>query len=1133
MEKQTFDVIGMTCAACQAAVDRAVTKIDGVESVDVSLLSNTMKVEYDPQKTDAKEIIAAVEKAGYDAQTQAQAAQDESAQPGAASEYDRRSERMAQEMKHRKRVLVSSLILLAILMCFSMLPMLGVFSFLMDMEWMMVDGIIQLFLATVILFIQRDFFTHGFKTLFHGSPNMDSLVAIGSSVSFLYGFYGLLKMAYGYGIMDHAMIHSSMDALYFESAAMIVTLVSLGKYLEARSKSKTGDALAKLVQLAPKTALVQRDGVFKEIPVDQVRANDLIRIVPGASIPVDGVVESGSGTVDQAALTGESIPVDKKAGDEVMSATTNLNGSFVFRATKVGNDTTLSQIIALVDEAGNSKAPIARLADKVSGIFVPTVLGIAAVTFIVWMIAGKGFGFALNCAISVLVISCPCALGLATPLAIMVSTGKAAQNGILVKSASALEELAKINTVVLDKTGTITKGKPAVTSVTLFTNRFNENQFLQIAASAESGSEHPLAKAIVAKADELGLPLLDTSNFEAFGGRGMKARAGELEVIAGNPAFMEEQGIGVSAYVKQQALKAAKAGGTPLYFAINGTLAGLVSVADEIRETSRQAISLLRKDGIEVIMLTGDNAQTAKAIASQLELSDVISDVLPADKESVIRRLQDEGRKVAMVGDGINDAPALMRADVGIAIGAGTDIAIDAADIVLMKDNLMDVVTAIQLSKATIRNIKENLFWAFFYNVLGIPVAAGVFYPIFGWLLNPMIGAAAMSLSSVTVCLNALRLRLFKPAHYDTQSAQANEPRLYQDDQAEASAKSAGQGAQNDAQPASAAQHSAKEESENTPQIARTDSPKRNPSAQKSSGLVSASENQHLPVKNGTDSKPEDIPAGLKAKKMVLYSAANPVPNAVSSLDGAASSSNEAQNKDEDLDAGRTITVKQGASGEIVEVALFQVDGMSCMHCVAHVGEALQALDGVLTTSISLDIPQAFVECTKQIDKETLAHAVTEAGYTVRAGKQCQQIDLTQEACDASAQAWKRIFQKLFTKNISWMILNVEKHYLEVCSDTGLDLMQIEKALFELNNPAALRSQTAEKGGENMILKISGMSCAHCAARVENALKAVPGVESAKVDLAKEQADVEGKDLDVKALAKAVTEAGYAVNAIE
>lgn len=1114
MEKQTFDVMGMTCAACQAAVDRAVTKIDGVDSVDVSLLSNTMKVEYDPQKTDASQIIAAVEKAGYEAQSQAPVQTEASAQSAAAAEYDRRTERMAQEMKHRKRVLVSSLVLLAVLMCFSMLPMLGVFSFLMDMEWMMVDGIIQLFLATVILFIQRDFFTHGFKTLFHGSPNMDSLVAIGSSVSFLYGFYGLLKMAYGYGVMDHAIIHSSMDALYFESAAMIVTLVSLGKYLEARSKSRTGDALAKLVKLAPKTALVERDGTFKEIPVDQVRAGDRIRIVPGASIPVDGVVESGSGTVDQAALTGESIPVDKKAGDEVMSATTNLNGSFIFKATKVGNDTTLSQIIALVDEAGNSKAPIARLADKVSGIFVPTVLGLAAVTFIVWMIAGKGFGFALNCAISVLVISCPCALGLATPLAIMVATGKAAQNGILVKSASALEELAKINTVVLDKTGTITKGKPAVTSVTLFTNNFNENQFLQIAASAESGSEHPLAKAIVTKAAELNLPLLDTANFEAFGGRGMKADVDRMQVTAGNPAFMEEQGIGVSAYVKQQAQKAAKLGGTPLYFAINGKLSGLISVADEIRETSRQAISLLRKDGIEVIMLTGDNAQTAKAIAGQLELSDVISDVLPADKESVIRKLQDEGRKVAMVGDGINDAPALMRADVGIAIGAGTDIAIDAADIVLMKDNLMDVVTAIQLSKATIRNIKENLFWAFFYNVLGIPVAAGVFYPIFGWLLNPMIGAAAMSLSSVTVCLNALRLRFFKPAHSDLPQRPANkEPALYQApgelESADASAKSAMMQAKDEAG-----------------QIVRTDAPKMNPQAVKSTGLHPDKEG--LPANSFQSEKPEsqtEIPAHLKAKKMVLYSSTNPVPNAAS-----ASTASAASPEHQNLDASRTVIAKPQTAGEIVEVALFQVDGMSCMHCVAHVGQALQALNGVALTSISLDIPQAYVECTQVIDKEALTKAVSEAGYSVQAGSQCQQLDLTLEACEASLEAWKPIFKKLFTKNISWMILNRDKHTLEICSDTSLDLMQIEKALFELNNPDPNRN---EKGGEKMILKISGMSCAHCAARVENALKSVAGVESAKVDLAKEQAEVEGKDLDVKALAKAVTEAGYAVNAIE
>lgn len=777
MEKQTFDVYGMTCAACQAAVERGVKKVDGIQAVDVSLLSNTMKVEYDPSKTTLDQIMKAVEETGYEAALQ-QSTLQEGAEMSAASEYNRRTQRMKEEMEHKRRVLISSLILLVILMCFSMLPMLGIFPFLMDMKWMMVNGVIQLFLSTIILFIQKDFFIHGFKALWKRNPNMDSLVAIGSFVSFAYGLFGLLRMAYGYGIMDHTLIHSSMDMLYFESAATIVTLVSLGKYLEARSKTKTGDALASLVKLAPKTALVKQGEEFIELPIEQVKVGDFIRIVPGASIPVDGIIRSGSGTLDQSALTGESIPVEKVVGDTVMSASTNTNGSFIFEATKVGNDTTLAKIIALVDEAGNSKAPIARLADKVSGIFVPTVIILALVTFIGWMLAGKGFAFAINCAVSVLVISCPCALGLATPLAIMVATGKAAQNGILVKSASALETLASTNTVVLDKTGTITQGKPAVIGLALFEKETNPSQqvdnFLQLVASAEVGSQHPLGQAIVQKSKEMQLSLFDMEDFEAFGGRGLKAKVKEKIVLVGNLSFMEEQKIFVSSKAQEEASKAAELGATPLYIAVDEKLAGLIFVADEIRTTSKQAISLLRKKNIEVIMLTGDNAKTANAIGKELDLSQVISDVLPTDKESVIRQLEDKGRKVVMVGDGINDAPALMRADVGIAIGAGTDIAIEAADIVLMKDNLLDVVTAIDLSKATIRNIKENLFWAFFYNVLGIPFAMGLIYlalMLLGQsslaskaLLNPMIGAAAMSLSSITVCLNALRLRLFKPA---------------------------------------------------------------------------------------------------------------------------------------------------------------------------------------------------------------------------------------------------------------------------------------------------------------------------------------------------------------------------------
>ncbi len=1063
-KKETFDVIGMTCAACQAAVDRSVRKLDGVDAVDVSLLSNTMKVEYDPEKTSAARIMDAVEKAGYKAEEQV--ARVEQAALDAGSEYERRSAKMREEMDRKKKILITSLVLLCILLCFSMLPMLGVFTFLMDMKWMMVDAIIQMFIATIILFVERDFFTHGFKTLFRGHPNMDSLVAIGSSVSFAYAFYGILRMALGYGMMDHEMIHSSMDALYFESAAMIVTLVSLGKYLEAHSKTKTGDALSKLVKLAPKTAMVERNGEFVETPVEQVQAGDKIRMVPGATVPVDGVIVSGHGVLDQSALTGESIPVDKDPGEEVMSATTNLNGSFIFRATKVGVDTTLSQIIALVDEAGNSKAPIARLADRVSGIFVPTVLSIAALTFIGWLIAGAGFAFALNCAISVVVISCPCALGLATPLAIMVSTGKAASNGILVKSASALETLASVNTVVLDKTGTITKGKPALSEIIVLDPSYTDVTLLQTAASAESGSEHPLALAILDKAKAEGLALHPASDFQAFGGRGLSATIDGKKIQAGNLAFMKEQNIPVSQKAENEAARAAKAGGTPLYFAADGKLIGLICVADEIRETSRQAIAGLRAEGIQVIMLTGDNEHTAKAVAAQLDLDGVIADVLPANKEAVIRDLQDKGRKVAMVGDGINDAPALMRADVGIAIGAGTDIAIDAADIVLMKDNLLDALTAIDLSKATMRNIRENLFWAFFYNVLGIPVAMGLFYPAFGWLLNPMIGAAAMSFSSVTVCLNALRLRLFKP------KTPAKLPPIKKENPSAVTVESASQIEKS--VPDGSAPGKQTEELEAMEKAA--------------------------PIEIGSTS--------MSSTKMIL------LPKGAK-IETKPASSTEAN-------------VPDLSKAEMV--SLIKVDGMSCAHCQARVKKALEGIDGVLVANVSLNPGQAIVYSEKEIPLSEMAKAIEEAGYETPSMENRMDLSLNEEAHTLSMSEWGNLLENLASPDVSGMLAQPKKNTIEVCSSLSISKEEMEKRLAEVLLKVA---ENQSKGGTHMVtLTVEGMSCAHCKARVEKALEGVPGVESAKVDLDSKKATVTGKDLDLKALAHAVTEAGYAVSAI-
>ena len=680
-----------------------------------------------------------------------------------------------------KKRLIYSIILLVPLMYIAMgemlsLPLPAIFK---GTQNALVSALAQLILTVPVIFINRRFYQFGFKALFHGSPNMDSLVAIGSGASLLYGLFAMFRMAYGFGHGNIELVHEYAHALYFESAAMILTLVTVGKYLEARSKDKTSQALSRLMDLAPKTAVVLKNGEEVLIPAEQVSAGDIVIIRPGEGIPVDGVVLQGRGYVDQSAITGESIPVEKNPGDEVISATINKNGSFQFKASKVGEDTTLSQIIRLVDEAGNSKAPIARLADKVSGIFVPVVIGIALITAVIWLVAGKNFEFALSNAISVLVISCPCALGLATPVAIMVGTGKAAEMGILIKSAESLEELHNIDTLVLDKTGTITSGKPSVTDIVPLEEGLSEEELLILAASAEMGSEHPLAQAIVERAREKELALLEAESFEAEAGRGIRAQIKGENILAGNAAFMEENGLFNSQFSKEAAEKAnnlAQAGKTPLIFARKGRLTGIIAVADTIRESSREAISRFAQMGLNVVMLTGDNKITAEAIKRELNISEAITDVLPTQKEAHIRALQEQGHKVAMVGDGINDAPALTRSDVGIAIGAGTDIAIESADVVLMKDSLNDVASAIELSRAVVRNIHMNLFWAFFYNILGIPLAAGALFPAFGLRLSPMIGSAAMSLSSVCVVANALRLRFFKAK--DRNSVQSEEKHI-------------------------------------------------------------------------------------------------------------------------------------------------------------------------------------------------------------------------------------------------------------------------------------------------------------------------------------------------------------------
>lgn len=764
MKEVKYQITGMTCAACQANITRAVKKIEGVKEVNVSLLSNQMQVAYDETQTTDEFIMNTVKSIGYGASMQQQMAEAKSDFRAEWETRQNRAEDVRKTMWHR---LIYSVLLLIPLMYIAMGPMIGLptVPILEGMENALILALTQLFLTLPILMLNKHFYESGIKALVKRVPNMDSLVAMGSLAALLYGIFSIYRMAYGLGHNDMEVVHEYAHALYFESAAMIVTLVTVGKYLEAKSKAKTSDALGKLVNLAPKTASVIRDGREQTIPAEQVVMGDIVIIRPGERIPVDGIVTEGYGYVDQSAITGESIPVEKHCGDSVISASMNKNGSFRFQASKVGNDTTLAQIIRLVDEAGNTKAPIARLADKVSSVFVPVVIGIALITAIMWLLAGESFEFALTNAISILVISCPCALGLATPVAIMVGTGKAAEYGILIKSAESLETLHSIDTIVLDKTGTITSGHPSVTDIYVEENTMEERVFLAEAAAVEMGSEHPLAMAIVEKAKAEGIRIPVAEEFEAVSGRGVFAKVNGADYVAGNLAYIEESQTLTperKEKLEKEINRLAGEGKTPLLFYKDGALAGIIAVADTVRPDSRQAVQKLKEAGIHVVMLTGDNHVTAEAIRQEVGIEQVIADVLPTEKEACIRKLQSEGHKVAMVGDGINDAPALTRADVGIAIGAGMDIAVDSADVVLMKDSLYDVVTAIRLSHSVIRNIRMNLFWAFFYNILGIPVAAGLLYPIWGLRLSPMIGSAAMSVSSVCVVTNALRLRFFK-----------------------------------------------------------------------------------------------------------------------------------------------------------------------------------------------------------------------------------------------------------------------------------------------------------------------------------------------------------------------------------
>lgn len=751
MKKQLLDITGMSCSACSSRIEKVVNRMQGVEQMSVNLLKNNAHVSFDESVVDEKAIIARIEKLGFGARVHATNVAAPVPQQDTA----------AQEMVEMKQRLIGSLIFAGLVFYQHMGRMWGwpLPGFILGQENELINALLQMLWCIPVLFIDRKYFIHGVRNLLSGAPNMDSLIAVGSGASFIYGLYSVFGMAYAFGHNRLDLLPGFADALYFEASAVILALVTLGKFMEARAKSHTSDAIKALMKLTPKTALVERHGLQGEIPVEEVVTGDVLIVKSGASVPVDGKIIEGSAALDESALTGESLPVDKTIGDKVIGGTVNRSGYFKMEATAIGADTALAKIIALVDEATSSKAPIAKLADKVSGYFVPAVIGIAVLASAVWLALGASWHFALTIAISVLVISCPCALGLATPTAIMVGTGRGAKSGILIKSATALETAHKVDTVILDKTGTITAGKPVVTDILPLQG--SEAELLAFAAGLEKLSEHPLGEAIVAAAEAKQLVVPEAGNYKQIPGQGVTAELAGAECAAGNLKLMEALNVDVSSLMDQYDKLAAQ-GKTPLYFVRAGKLLGCIAVADTVKPTSKEAISKLQDMGLRVLMVTGDNRATAEAIRAQVGVDEAVAQVLPQEKEAVVRKLQQEGHIVAMVGDGINDAPALARADVGIAIGAGTDIAIEAADMVLIKSDLLDVAKAIRLSRSVMTNIKENLFWAFIYNAIGIPFAAGVFYTTFGWLLNPLIAAAAMSCSSVSVVTNALRLRFIK-----------------------------------------------------------------------------------------------------------------------------------------------------------------------------------------------------------------------------------------------------------------------------------------------------------------------------------------------------------------------------------
>lgn len=933
--KKKFDVQGMTCSACSSHVEKAVSKLEGIKSCAVSLMTNTMLVEYDDSIINADGIIDAVKKSGYGASLS-----DKETGSDNAKESKRKSPMFKAEENALLARVITSIVFMIVLMYVSMGHMVGLPlpSFLSGTANAVSFALVQLLLTLPVLYINRSYFINGTKALFRRAPNMDTLIAIGSGASLIYGIVALFIMSYRLGAGDMNGVAEYYHQLYFESAVMILALVTLGKYLEGKSKRKTGEAINKLIDMSPKTASVIRDGVEMVIPSENLVLGDIVAVRPGEAISADGTIIEGDTFVDESAITGESKPARKGIGDDVVGGTINKSGFFKLKVTRVGADTTLNKIIELVENANATKAPISKIADKISGIFVPIVIAIALIAFIVWVSVTGDFEFAFSIAVAVLVISCPCALGLATPVAIMVGTGKGAEKGILIKSGEALELGGKIDTVALDKTGTITTGKPTVTDTICY--GYDRDELLRLAASAERFSEHPLAQAIVEGYDEVGGDYLDASDFVTIEGRGISAIIDGKNVFIGNSKLMSDNGIDIDKLIDNEIIndnhskgidnddnlnannqngesprKASETmsarAGTPMFVAYGDRLIGIISVSDAIREDSREAILELESLGIEVIMLTGDNDITARAIADQVGITNVVSGVLPDGKESVIRELQDKGRRVAFVGDGVNDAPSLARADVGVAIGAGTDIAVESADVVLVKNSLKDVAALIRLSRATIRNVKENLFWAFIYNTLGIPLAAGIFFPWLGWRLSPMLGALAMSLSSVCVVLNALRLKLFNP--------NKNRKILHRE---------------------------------------KILVSKVNTSSISESGISVTNDTTNF--ETATEFKSEERENGnTKCNKNINLSC--------NSVINAQADKNNKDNK-ENKDMGITI--------EVV------IDGMSCGHCSARVEKALNAIDGV-SARVDLDNKTAYIENGNTVKDEEIIRAVKDAGYEV------------------------------------------------------------------------------------------------------------------------------------------------------